>query len=454
MDANPRALVVRERFRRERHDLLLRLAKLYEEQKEDYRAGARHDRRATEGRPDRVRRTISELERLAKVAGAERRLAEIYATELDKVTGDDFSTVKLARRTGELFTSLGELERALVFYRRALAFEPENKQLFASIDAILLRTARHEERVALYREALDHRFDPSERLAALHTMAGLQKSELGRPDDAIETYRAVLDVDGEDTRALDALTELYRERERWDDLAELYLRRAEAAPTPAQGAVHRLALARLYIKRRELDRAVDQLEEIVDRVPAQPEAIAELEALRKSEDQRQRVVDILRPIYESLDDWRRPDHPHRGIASRFRMRSKRSRCCARRRSSGNAAGAISRERGARTRRLSCSIPEDPGARADYERLTEATNEWDKLAETYDAVLREHADLNSKRELLGTLARVHNEKRDDPRRALAAYGLDSTKPTTPIWSRSRRWSSWPPCSVIGRRWCAY
>jgi len=404
----------------ERHDLLLRLAKLYEEQKEDYRAAL--DTIAELLKDDLSdSTTIHELERLAKVAGAERRLAEIYATELEKVTGEDGSTVKLARRTGELFTSLGELERALVFYRRALAFEPENKELFAAIDGILLRTARHEERVTLYREALDHRFVPSERLAVLHTMAGLQKSELGRPDDAIETYRLVLDVDDADTRALDALTELYRERERWDDLAELYLRRAEAEPAPAQGAVHRLALARLYIKRGETDRAVDQLEEITGQVPAHPEAIAELEALRKKDDQRQRVVDILRPIYESLDDWRRQITLNE---DRFALADGNEKVAVLRETAElweRRGGDLSRARRAYEAAFMLD-PEDPDARADYERLTEATSEWDKLAETYDAVLREQAGLNSKRELLGTLARVHNEKRDDPRRALAAYAL--------------------------------
>jgi len=404
----------------ERHDLLLRLAKLYEEQKEDYRAAL--DTIAELLKDDLSdAATISELERLSKVAGAERRLADIYATELEKVTSDDSATVKLARRTGELFTSLGDLERALVFYRRALAFEPESKELFAAIDAILLRTARHEERVSLYREALDHRFEPSERLLALHTMAGLQKSELGRPDDAIETYRLVLDVDDSDARALDALTELYRERERWDDLAELYLRRAEASPTPAQGAVHRLALARLYIKRAQPDRAVDQLEEIVSQVPAHPEAIAELEALRKNEDQRQRVVDILRPIYESLDDWRRQITLNE---DRFALAEGGEKVAVLRETAElweRRGGDLARARRAYEAAFILD-PEDAEARADYERLTEATSEWDKLAETYDAVLRENTRLDSKRELLSTLARVHNEKRDDPRRALAAYGL--------------------------------
>ncbi len=404
----------------ERRELLLRLAKLYEEQKEDYRAALDTIAELLKDELSDAT-TISELERLAKVAGAERRLADIYAGELEKVSGDDDATVKLARRTGELFTTLGELDRALVFYRRALAFEPENKQLFAAIDAILVRTARHEERVSLYREALDHRFDPAERLAALHTMASLQKSELGRPDDAIETYRQVLDVDDGDVRALDALTELYRERERWDDLSELYLRRAEAAKSSLDGAVHRLALARLQIKLAQMDRAVDQLEEIVRELPSHAEAIAELEALRKNESQRQRVVDILRPIYESLDDWRRQITLNE---DRFALAEGTEKVAVLRETAQLwelRGGDLARARRAFEAGFKLD-PEDSGARADYERLTEATSEWDKLAETYDAVLAEHPTLNSKRDILSVLARVHNEKRDDPRRALAAYGL--------------------------------
>ncbi|MEP7050833.1 MAG: tetratricopeptide repeat protein [Pseudomonadota bacterium] len=403
----------------ERRELLVRLAKLYEEQKEDYRAALDTIAELLKDElSDPV--TISELERLAKVAGAERRLAEIYAAELEKLNGDDAATVKLARRTGELFTTLGELDRGLVFYRRALAFEPESKPLFAAIDAILLRTARHEERVSLYRDVLDHRFDAAERLAALHTMASLQKNELGRPDDAIDTYRSVLDVDDNDARALDALTELYRERERWDDLSDLYLRRAESARTPAEGAAYRIALARLQSTLGQTDRAVDQLEEITAKLPSHPEAIAELEALRKNEDQRQRVVDILRPLYEALDDWRRQITLNE---DRFALADGSEKVAVLRETAElweRRGGDLARAR----RALEAAFrldPEDSGARSDYERLTEATGEWDRLADTYDGVLLEHPDLNSKRDILSTLARVHNEKRDDPRRALAAYG---------------------------------
>jgi tetratricopeptide (TPR) repeat protein len=64
-------------------------------------------------------------------------------------------------------------------------------------------------------------------------------------------------------------------------------------------------------------------------------------------------------------------------------------------------------------------PEDPDVRQDYERLVEATQAWDELCGVYQERLKVE-DLGNRHELLATLARVHDEKRNDPRRALAAY----------------------------------
>ena len=58
------------------------------------------------------RADVAELERLAKVAGAEERLAEIYGAELGALSGDDGSTVKLCKRTGEIWADLGKVEAA------------------------------------------------------------------------------------------------------------------------------------------------------------------------------------------------------------------------------------------------------------------------------------------------------------------------------------------------------
>ncbi len=404
----------------ERRELLGRLAQLYEEQKEDYVSAL--DTTAQLLDDDLSDRAITgELERLAKVAGAERHLAEIYAKTLTPLVGDDEASAGLSRRTGEIFASLGEVDRALEYLRRALAFAPEDEGLFAAVDALLERAERHEERVELYRSALDHRYDAAARTRLLHTIAELQRQRLGRPDDAIETYRAAVDADEGDVAALDALTELLRERARWPELADLHLRRAESAADDAGGATHRLALARLY--RQELsdvDRSVDQLEEIVRQVPDHAEAIKELEGLLGDAARKARVVEILRPLYDARDDWR---HTIRLNEERFALAEAPADRVAVLRETAELWESRGKdpERARRALRAAVALdPDDSGTRTELERLTEVTGAWAALAQGYEEILDAHPDLASRHDYLSVLAAVTDEKLDDPRRALVAF----------------------------------
>lgn len=402
----------------ERRELLTRLAQLHEEQEEDYPQALETMARLLHEDID-DENTIAELERLAKVAGAEQRLAEIYAAELDGEVTDE-SRLRLARRAGELFSGLGQDAQALQHYRKALAFEPESRDFFDAVDAILTRTGHSEERVELYRAALDHRYDPAERLQTLHVIAELQRAQLKRPEDAIQTYAQALDVDATDVRALEALTELYREAARWEDLAELYLRRAESN-AGASGAVFRLELAKLYKgELNDTGRALDQLQDIVTTSPGNQQAVAELEALLDDAEHKERVVEILRPLYEESDDWRRQIKLNE---DRYELAEDPAERVAVLRETAR----LWEERGAdpvRARRaLSVAFeldPDDADVRLEYQRLSEQTESWDELAATYDAVLEKRPDMLSARDVLNYLAEVHDQHRDDPRSALNAY----------------------------------
>lgn len=415
----------------ERRELLSRLAQLYEEQKEDYSSALEttakllHEDLADES-------TVQELERLAKVAGAEKRLAEVYAAELAELPGDDDNSAKLARRTGELFTELGDLDQGLSFYRRALAFDPESRELFDAIDRILRQTNAHEERVELYRSALDHRFEPAERLAALHTIAELLEKELDRKDDAIDTHRSALDVDEQDEVSLDALTSLYRGAERWDDLAELYLRRAELASDMERAAVHRLALAQLLRGSiGDTDRAIDQLEEIVRTVPSNSAAVKELETLLDDDIYKERVVEILRPLYEGTDDWRRLIKLNE---ERYALAESAPEQVAVLRETAELWESRGQDPDRARRALGVAFeldPDDGDVRSEYERLVEVTGNWDNLAKAYESAVEKHPDMLAKREVLAKLAEVHDQRRDDPRAALDAYErLRQTDETDP------------------------
>jgi len=407
----------------ERRGLLRRLAKLREEQEEDYKAALEvTGKLLAEDLTDES--TWAELERLARVANAEARLAEIYAAELEKLGSDEPSTAKLALRVGELFEAEKNDERALVFYRRAYAFSPEESpQAFAAIDRILVRGGRHADRVALYRDSLDFKSAPEDRLATMHTIAGLEETELKDDDAAIATYRGALDVDESDARTLDALARLFTRRERWQDLADLLRKRAEQSALGEDEARYRFELGKLLEGRiADVPGAIDEYQRVVELDPGgatQRAGISALERLLGVEEHRARIVDILRPIYEGADDWRKlivVNEERLRIANDVGERVQILR----------ETAALWEERGKDVARAFENVkqafeldPEDGESREQLDRLAVVTERWDALSEAYEAGIAK-TDGVGQRELLEALARLHDKRRDDPRRALDAW----------------------------------
>jgi tetratricopeptide (TPR) repeat protein len=403
----------------ERRDLLSRIAKIHEEQAEDY--GAALETMALLFHEDASDSLVrAELERLAKVANAEKRLAEIFAYELSLITADDASSAELAKRTGELFEAQGDNVKALAHYRRALAFTPEDPTLFALVDAILVRQGQHVERIELYRLSLEYRYDTEDRVRALHMIASLEH-HVGDSTAAIDTLREALEIDDHDARTLDALTDLYGREKRYTDLSELLLKRAEQHPDPSDSSKYRITLVRLLLEElKDTPEALNQLEEIVRLVPDHAEAIGLLEELRMRPECKERVGEILRPIYDSRDDWQ---SIIRLNEDRFELASLPSEKV----SVLRETAELYELRGGDPERARQAIlfaieadPFDMDARAELERLTGITGAWEELAQTYERLLASNPDLPGKRDVAAALAMTYDQHLDDPRRALASY----------------------------------
>ncbi|NUP12755.1 MAG: hypothetical protein HOW73_42485 [Polyangiaceae bacterium] len=403
----------------QRIDLLKRLATLQEEQLENF--GAAMDATARLLHEDIGDRGVwSELERLARASTSEKKLAEIYANELSKVDSDDDTTAELSKRTGQLFASIGDIDKALEFLRRAHAFEPESEELFSAIEKLLVQSKRHAERVDLMRAMLDYR-EGDGKLQLLHAIADLEERELDRNDDAIETYRAALDVEQNDVRSLDRLTELFKKLERHRDLGDHYQRRIDGGASEEQRAPYRLALARLYLaKLDDKSAAIDELETIVTSVKGDREAIAELEALTSDEEHKARVVGILQPIYAQLDDWTKQvelTEQQLGLATDKHQRAEilRERAQLYETKGGDKESAFRSMQQAFD-----ADPEDTQVREDLERLARDLKSFAPFAKSLEHALTHVDDEVSRRELLSVLGRAYNADLDDPRSALVTY----------------------------------
>ncbi len=410
----------------ERRQLLRRLAKLHEEQEENYTAGLETTAKLlAEDVTDE--NTWHELERLARVANAEGRLAEIFAGELAKVTSDEPATARLARRTGELYEAQKQPDKALEFYRRAYAFAPEESEggVFDAIDRLLREANKPKDRVALYREALEYRDDPGVRITTLHTIALLEETELGDDDAAIHTYQQALDLDDSDSHSLESLSRLYARRERFKDLADLLRRRAEQAALPEDEARFRYDLGQLLEKLEESGAALDEYQNVVELVPpgtgntAAIAAVKALEAMLSIDEHKARVVDILRPIYERADDWRHLVAVNGERLALANDASEKVQIFRETAQLWEQRGRDTRRAFDATREAFVLDPDDGGLREDLDRLAEITKRYDDLADAYEKGIERASDLGQ-RELLSALGKLHDERRDDPRNALDAY----------------------------------
>ncbi|HYQ17837.1 MAG TPA: tetratricopeptide repeat protein, partial [Polyangiaceae bacterium] len=130
--------------------------------------------------------------------------------------------------------------------------------------------------------------------------------------------------------------------------------------------------------------------------------------------------DILRPLYQSLDDWRRQIQLNE---DRYQLAAETGDKVLVLRETAELWEKRGEDLGRARRALEAAVkldPDDGDTRAEYERLVEKTASWDALAAAYEVVLEEQPDLRDRREILATLANVHNSRRDDPRKALSAY----------------------------------
>jgi tetratricopeptide (TPR) repeat protein len=414
----------------DRKQLLRRLATLQEEQLEDYSSAL--DAVASLLRDEPGDASLwREVERLGPLTGDdyEQRVAEIFVVALEQVGADDPSTADMCSRTGELFDIVDDKQQALKWYARAFEFSPDSDDLFGAIDELLTELGRNEERVEHYRAATDRSTDDDFRVAALGVIAEIYCDDLARFDDAIDTYREVLDIDPRDAVTLDSLTVLYKRQARRDDLIELYALRSEQAEEPADAAAHQLNLARLLAEEPGArDEALDQWQLIVDAQPEHAEAIADLEGLLEAEealDRKQRLIDMLRPLYQGTANWQGlvalnsaslelVNDPMDKVA----LLHETARLWEVQGEDGRRAFDLLRQ----AFRLT---PDDEGTREEFQRLADEIDAWSELAQSYAEALESIDDEAVQRELWFTLAAVYDEVLDDPRRALEALSQLTT-----------------------------
>ncbi len=280
-----------------------RIARLFEEQLEDYDSALRWYGKVFQEAPTE-RLSLDQLVRLAGKLGRWQDAASLLAGYLEGELGEEPHVLEIVRRTAEIFDrELGQRDEADKHYRRLYEARPEDVAVVRLYEGALERWGAWRELRELVDEQAGRAADPAVRVALLRRSAQLDEEHLEDRDRAIGTLREAMEVDPTDPAVAAELERMLTAGERWHDLADLLAIRVDrAAETSAQdGLTLRLALV-LETKLEDSSAAVDRYAEVLQRTPGQREAVAALERLAGAGAERQRIAVILAPVYRRAGD--------------------------------------------------------------------------------------------------------------------------------------------------------
>jgi tetratricopeptide (TPR) repeat protein len=139
--------------------------------------------------------------------------------------------VHLLERIAQVYEEeLDQKELAFVAFGRAFSVAPQEVNLLQTLLRLADETGRIEDLAGYLEEALKHIQDSGGIAGLSASLGALYRDKLNRPQNAIASFRRVLDHSPDDLEALEALSGLFRSTGRWDELVEVQRRLIALAP--------------------------------------------------------------------------------------------------------------------------------------------------------------------------------------------------------------------------------
>ncbi len=260
-------------------ELLHRIAELYEVGGDDGQSAfGTYDRALREdpGSPD----TQQKLERLARELERFPDLVKLY-DDVQKPLLDNDLRVALLTKVAQLQElQLQDDEAAVGSYRRVLEVDPRNLPAANAIEQVHSRNAdygRLVEALLLKSEIVE---GIDEKKALAFKAAQTFEDVLESPDRAIGVYRHILEWDDADATAMEALERLYIRLERWQDLKDIYAKKAELAKDPQDKKQMLYVLGQVYDRELgDVSKAIETYQGILDIDPEDVTAVQALDRL-------------------------------------------------------------------------------------------------------------------------------------------------------------------------------
>ncbi len=318
-----------------------------------------------------------------------------------------------------LVEEAGRVDEALSEYRVVHELDPSNPVALEALEKLYRATERWSDLLEVFNQKLTLVLDPEEKKAVLYEIAALQVRQLNQPEEAIATYRAVLEDDPADVQALSALDALYQQTGSWEEYADVLRRRIEldAEPSILIDLKSRLAEV-LHSRLGDSGAALENYREILFMDPDHqgarealegllegelgPEVAATLETIYEAREEWNKLIGVLEVLAESAGDGERQLELQRKIAG----------------VAAHHTNDLARAIEAEARALHAD-PAHEQTRIELEQFVEDSGAWARLVEIYSSIASALDDVVLARDYLMRLAFIE-ERLEHVEQAAAAY----------------------------------
>ena len=285
--------------------LLRKIARVSSEMLNDHARAFKALASALREQPDNAQ-ARAEIEHIAEISTTWKSLTVLYEQIADSVTNGDLARSYWMRSAQIEDQELGLVDEAAAGYVRVLSLDPADGEALDALEALFVRTQRWTDLIGVIERRIEQTADPARREALYVQMARIYDGELGRPDDAVTSYKRVLDLDPASHTALEALDALFTRQRRWADLAE----NLEAQLALATDADMQLSLMLRLASLREaemgqIEQAIDGYRSVLERDVTNAQALAALERLGREPDYELVIADLLEPLYRQIGDYQK-----------------------------------------------------------------------------------------------------------------------------------------------------
>ncbi|MCZ7679509.1 MAG: tetratricopeptide repeat protein [Sandaracinaceae bacterium] len=271
-------------------ELLLELAQLWDERVGDVDEAESAYARLIEVDPDNADAVLAAsraLERIHLGKGDHAALAEDLRRQVRLESSDDDRKRLLVRLADLLEEVLNDPAGAVAAHQERLELDPGDVDAMRSLERLYEQQGEWQKLIGILQARDGVVADEEEQRAIAHRIGAIYEEQLEDADNAIIAYNDALSRFGRDAETLGALTRLYEQAGKWQDLLEVAEMVYEMAEQGAVRAAIRFQMGEIMRAHTgELERAVEAYAEVLDLAPDHEGALASLSTVMGAEQAR------------------------------------------------------------------------------------------------------------------------------------------------------------------------